>query len=656
MLLVAACQQDGGVIIYVHPTDPSVDHVRLYLGRGSPTTANLTLPVAGANATARKTVDNATYWVRDPQNELDFLPATAMSPAKFVFVRGDTTSIPAVIAVGYAGQRVVEFTTRFDLALPATKFVVYDLALEHPIHALGDQDPQVATWSEAASVPITTASCAGVVDTRAGSRYDAAFIVSENDQDCDGLISQTADCNDNAWFGSSPAQLAETSCLVDTGPTCVLGGPFCTDGMPKDPANCAPTNYCTPSPLCTACGADLAQCGLDVTTVKPTAGVPAIECTVHTNAGGNLCTEALILPPLPTGGLRCTRFQLANRATSWSQELVVDNAHFATEIAQGSPCDLQIKPSGHATAATPQLGGLAAIDLANDRGLALPIKFRIMPGGCTNQPVQCTGAADASVTDELASCATSWTAPTPAGLVGFDAPSLTEDQLEIFLHGAGDQLYSARRPSRTSPWPAPQPVVLDLGLAMGVTRRLNTPEISADGKVLYFSASLPAVPNTAKVYKAERQDASQPWMVATPVALVAHNDALSPSPYDGQQSLIYTSNANSATPDDYDLYDAAVNGTSELVLTEVNSPSVDAGPSISADGRTLVFHSNRPPSMLGDLWIARRASDGEFSPPVRISALSSAGNDTDPWLSSDGRTIFFASNRSGGVQIYEAHQ
>jgi Tol biopolymer transport system component len=86
-------------------------------------------------------------------------------------------------------------------------------------------------------------------------------------------------------------------------------------------------------------------------------------------------------------------------------------------------------------------------------------------------------------------------------------------------------------------------------------------------------------------------------------------------------------------------------------LTEINSPVDDTDPALSPDGLTLVFASDRPDTLGGrDLYMASRASRAStFGPVVHLIDLSSSEADGEPSLSADGRTLYFASERPGGV-------
>lgn len=75
-------------------------------------------------------------------------------------------------------------------------------------------------------------------------------------------------------------------------------------------------------------------------------------------------------------------------------------------------------------------------------------------------------------------------------------------------------------------------------------------------------------------------------------------------------------------------------------------------PTISPDQRVLVF-AGRPGTAPPDLFFATRAgAAAPFGAPVALTALNTTSLDSDPDLSIDGCTLFFASNREGTNSIY----
>jgi hypothetical protein len=85
----------------------------------------------------------------------------------------------------------------------------------------------------------------------------------------------------------------------------------------------------------------------------------------------------------------------------------------------------------------------------------------------------------------------------------------------------------------------------------------------------------------------------------------------------------------------------------------INTPGYDGGPSLSADGLELYFVSDRPGALGGpgdqDIYVTRRNSPrDDWGVPERVPApISSPFFDITPSISRDGLTLYFGSNRPG---------
>jgi hypothetical protein len=86
-------------------------------------------------------------------------------------------------------------------------------------------------------------------------------------------------------------------------------------------------------------------------------------------------------------------------------------------------------------------------------------------------------------------------------------------------------------------------------------------------------------------------------------------------------------------------------------LLELNSASGEFLPRLSADELSIVFISQRPEGRgATDIWQARRSSaSAPFGAPTNLAELNTNVEETGAWLSSDGLTIYFSSNRPGGT-------
>jgi hypothetical protein len=82
----------------------------------------------------------------------------------------------------------------------------------------------------------------------------------------------------------------------------------------------------------------------------------------------------------------------------------------------------------------------------------------------------------------------------------------------------------------------------------------------------------------------------------------------------------------------------------------VNSAFQDFGPAISKDGLSLYFTSDRPGGLgSSDLWVSERSIPwGPWSAPRNLDAINTGASENVPALSRDGHWLFFNSTRPGG--------
>ena len=99
-------------------------------------------------------------------------------------------------------------------------------------------------------------------------------------------------------------------------------------------------------------------------------------------------------------------------------------------------------------------------------------------------------------------------------------------------------------------------------------------------------------------------------------------------------------------------------GEPENLGPVVNSSSRDQGQTLSSDGLTIIFYSDRPGSLgEDDLWMTTRASAFDpWQPPENLGpTINSSYGDGGPSVSADGLTLFFGSNRPGGFGSADLH-
>jgi len=93
-------------------------------------------------------------------------------------------------------------------------------------------------------------------------------------------------------------------------------------------------------------------------------------------------------------------------------------------------------------------------------------------------------------------------------------------------------------------------------------------------------------------------------------------------------------------------------------VTGVNSAFGESQPTLSPDELSLYFASGRPGGLGGnDIWVSRRSStDSPWQEPINLGApVNTSSSDKSPAFSIDGLLLFFHSDRPGGqgeVDIY----
>jgi hypothetical protein len=105
-----------------------------------------------------------------------------------------------------------------------------------------------------------------------------------------------------------------------------------------------------------------------------------------------------------------------------------------------------------------------------------------------------------------------------------------------------------------------------------------------------------------------------------------------------------------------DIYvsDVLPNGTfgPAMPVSELNGPLLDGALSVRFDGLEAFFLSTRPLGIGNqDLWTATRKTVFDpWSVPTNLKSLvNSTLADVSPHIASDRETLYFASNRGGGI-------
>ncbi|HEX5107277.1 MAG TPA: hypothetical protein VFV95_02465 [Vicinamibacterales bacterium] len=244
-------------------------------------------------------------------------------------------------------------------------------------------------------------------------------------------------------------------------------------------------------------------------------------------------------------------------------------------------------------------------------------------------------------------------------------PSLSQDGLTL-LFGAARQnslgqldedLYMATRETTSEPFGPP----LNLGAPVNALGFADySPELSRDGLTLYFSSSRPGGLGQADLYVTTRESTDDPWKLPQNLGPTVN------SPYfDGQPSIsangktLYWDSDRADGLGDFDIWMATREALCETfglavnVGPPVNTPGPDFGPAISHNERQLFFSSGRPGNVGQiDIWVVERRKNqkraGPWGTPINVDTLNLPFFQAMPTFHGNGKGVCFMSVRPGG--------
>jgi hypothetical protein len=240
-----------------------------------------------------------------------------------------------------------------------------------------------------------------------------------------------------------------------------------------------------------------------------------------------------------------------------------------------------------------------------------------------------------------------------------DNPSLTADLLEIFFtserNGGPADLFVAERSDRGEPFGAVQH--LPSLSAAGVE---TTPAVSADGRTLWFASDRAGGLGDLDIWVATRGARGQAW--SAPVNLAALNSTAKDIPRPpGQRARVMPMSSDRELPNYYQIFFAtredssAPFGDDPEVVSELSFPGESTVDGFLSDDGLTLFYVTGPPFGPADIYVASRRSSSEpFEHIAAADELNTPSDERDPWLSPDGRELYFASDRSGTYAIYVA--
>lgn len=202
--------------------------------------------------------------------------------------------------------------------------------------------------------------------------------------------------------------------------------------------------------------------------------------------------------------------------------------------------------------------------------------------------------------------------------------------------------------------------VLKENLGPGVNTKYDevSPKISADGKTLYFGRkfspeNIGSIHDKEDVWMAKSVDGKS-WSKAVnmgiPVNTPISNNLIAVSA-DNNTLLFHFS-------DGFSFMHRAANGWSALenLGIKFNNESQFLEGCLSSDGKAILFTAKlkanafyRPNLPERDIYVCEKLENGKWSNPIHTGkVINSPGEEYSPFLSADGKTLYFASNGRPG--------
>lgn len=195
--------------------------------------------------------------------------------------------------------------------------------------------------------------------------------------------------------------------------------------------------------------------------------------------------------------------------------------------------------------------------------------------------------------------------------------------------------------------------VQNLGLPINTEADEYFPYLSNDQRVLFF---------TTRKNPFSDEDIFQSSYLRNQWSKPKATQSLNTPTHEGMPSLVrsgrrlfYTACLRSGLEGPCDLWEARVEGRKVAepapLSGEINSMFWDAQASISCDGNTLYFASNRPGGFGGsDIWVSRRQTNGQWGAPENMgSDINTSGDEEAPFITNDGRILYFSSTGHPGL-------
>ena len=177
------------------------------------------------------------------------------------------------------------------------------------------------------------------------------------------------------------------------------------------------------------------------------------------------------------------------------------------------------------------------------------------------------------------------------------------------------------------------------------------PIVTADGQSLIYTA---VRGRQEDFYRSEKLNGE--WQPGKPIEAIntQNNEGAQSISADGK-FIVFTACHRRDGMGGCDLYFSELKKGQWTSVTNIGAPINSAGwesqPSISADGKTLYFTSERRGGLGGkDIWVSHRQPNGRWSEPKNLGPpVNTVDDEQSPFIHPDGQTLYFMSNGHPGM-------
>ncbi|MBC6609693.1 OmpA family protein [Hymenobacter sp. BT507] len=191
------------------------------------------------------------------------------------------------------------------------------------------------------------------------------------------------------------------------------------------------------------------------------------------------------------------------------------------------------------------------------------------------------------------------------------------------------------------------------------------PVLTADNRFLVFTARASASDDSFEDILISKQ--SKDGALSEPVSISSaintpYNEGAATISGDGK-TLVFTSCDRPGSVGSCDLYISRRTGNTwskpQNMGRSVNSPYWDSQASLSADGRTLYFTSDRRGGLgKEDIYVTTQQEDGTWSPARNLGApVNTPGQDMAPFIHASGTTLYYVTDGlvgMGGLDVFRS--